>query len=36
MFAPFLRFSNERIVELREFMDSFDAVEHVLGREIEL
>ena len=25
-----------RIVELREFMDSFDAVEQVLGREIEL
>jgi hypothetical protein len=25
-----------RIVELREFMDSFDAVEQVLGREINL
>ena len=36
MFAQFLRFRNGRIVELREFMDSFDAVEQVLGREIEL
>jgi len=36
MFAQFMRFRNGRIVELREFMDSFDAVEQVLGREIEL
>ena len=36
MFAQFLRFRDGRIVELREFMDSFDAVEQVLGREIEL
>ena len=36
MFAQFLRFKDERIMELREFMDSFDAVEQVLGHEIEL
>ena len=36
MFAQFLRFQSGRIVELREFMDSFDAVEQVLGREITL
>jgi uncharacterized protein len=36
MFAQFLRFRNGHIVELREFMDSFDAVEQVLGREINL
>jgi uncharacterized protein len=36
MFAQFLRFKDGRIVELREFMDSFNAVEQVLGREIEL
>lgn len=35
MFAQFLRFRDGRIVELREFMDSFDAVEQVLGREID-
>ena len=34
--ALFLRFRDGRIVELREFMDSFDAVEQVLGREITL
>ena len=32
--AHFLRLENGRIVELREFMDSFDAVQQVLGREI--
>jgi ketosteroid isomerase-like protein len=32
--AHFLRLQNGRIVELREFMDSFDAVQQVLGREI--
>ncbi|MFI4960994.1 MAG: nuclear transport factor 2 family protein [Hyphomicrobiales bacterium] len=32
--AHFLRMQNGRIVELREFMDSFDAVQQVLGREI--
>jgi ketosteroid isomerase-like protein len=36
MFAQFLRFKDGRIMELREFMDSFDAVEQVLGHEIEL
>ena len=34
--ADFFRLKNGRIVELREFMDSFDAVQQVLGREIEL
>jgi hypothetical protein len=34
--ADFFRLENGRIVELREFMDSFDAVQQVLGREIEL
>jgi ketosteroid isomerase-like protein len=32
--AHFLRLENGRIVELREFMDSFDAVQQVLGHEI--
>jgi len=36
LLAQFLRFRDGRIVELREFMDSFDAVEQVLGREINL
>jgi uncharacterized protein len=36
MFAQFLRFRDGHIVELREFMDSFDAVEQMLGREINL
>jgi len=36
MFAQFLRFRGGHIVELREFLDSFDAVEQVLGREIDL
>jgi uncharacterized protein len=34
--ADFFRLENGRIIELREFMDSFDAVQQVLGREIEL
>jgi len=34
--ADFVRFQNGRIVELRQFMDSFDAVQQVLGREISL
>jgi len=34
--ADFFRLENGRIVEFREFMDSFDAVQQVLGREIEL
>jgi len=33
--AHFIRFRDGRIVELREFMDSFDAVQQVLGREID-
>ena len=36
MFAQFLRFRDEKIVEFREFMDSFDAVEQVLGRHIRI
>lgn len=32
--ADFLRLRQDRIVELRQFMDSFDAVQQVLGREI--
>jgi limonene-1,2-epoxide hydrolase len=34
IFAQFFRFRDGRIVEFREFMDSFDAVEQVLGRHI--
>ena len=34
--ADFFRLENGRIVELREFIDSFDAVQQVLGREIAL
>jgi ketosteroid isomerase-like protein len=34
LFAQFLRFRDGHIIELREFTDSFDAVEQVLGREI--
>jgi ketosteroid isomerase-like protein len=36
IFAQFLRFRDGRIVEFREFMDSFDAVEQVLGRHIRV
>ena len=36
MLAQFLRFHDGRVVELREFMDSFDAVEQVLGHEITI
>ena len=32
--AWFFRFRDGKAVEFREFMDSFDAVEQVLGREI--
>jgi uncharacterized protein len=35
LIAHFIRFRDSRIVELREFMDSFDAVQQVLGREID-
>jgi ketosteroid isomerase-like protein len=34
--ADFIRFAQGRIVELREFMDSYDAVQQVLGREFHL
>jgi uncharacterized protein len=34
--AHFLRFRGGRIVELREFMDSFDAVQQLLGRELKV
>lgn len=34
--AHFIRFRNDMIVELREFMDSFDAVQQILGREIDI
>lgn len=34
--AHFVRFKGSRIVEVREFMDSFDAVQQLLGRELEL
>ena len=34
--ADFFRLENGRIFELREFMDSFDAVQQVLGRELAL
>lgn len=32
--ADFIRFDKGRIVKLRQFMDSFNAVQQVLGREI--
>jgi len=34
--AHFLRFQNDKIIELREFMDSFRAAEQMLGRPIDL
>ena len=33
--AQFMRFRNGRMFELREFMDTFDAVQQVLGQEIK-
>ncbi|MDR3420043.1 MAG: nuclear transport factor 2 family protein [Xanthobacteraceae bacterium] len=36
MIAHFLRFRQGRVVELREFMDSFHAVKQLLGRELDL
>jgi uncharacterized protein len=33
--AEFLRFRDGRIYEFREFMDTFDAVQQVLGHEID-
>lgn len=34
--ANFLRFQDGRVVEFREFMDTFDAVEQALGRWLEV
>ena len=34
--AHFLRFQDNRIVEYRAFLDTFEAVQQVLGREIDL
>jgi ketosteroid isomerase-like protein len=34
--AHFIQFLDGKISELREFMDSFDAVEQVLGRELDI
>ena len=34
MLAHFIRFRNGKIVELREFMDSLQAAEQALGREL--
>jgi len=34
MLAHFMRFRNGKIVELREFMDSLQAAEQALGREL--
>lgn len=34
--ANFLRFENGRLIEFREFVNSFDAVEQALGRELKL
>jgi len=34
--AGFLRWQDGRVIEYREFIDSFDAVEQALGRELQL
>ena len=34
--ASFLRWQDGRLIEYREFTDSFDAVEQALGRELQL
>ena len=34
--ASFLRFADGRLVEFREFTDTFDLVEQALGRELSL
>ena len=36
MIAHFIRFREGRVIELREFMDSFGAVEQILGHKIDL
>ena len=33
--AGFLRWQDDRLIEYREFVDSFDAVEQALGRELQ-
>ena len=35
-FAHFVRFREGRVIEFREFLDSFDLVEQVLGHEIQI
>ena len=34
--TSFLRLQDGRLIEYREFIDSFDAVEQALGRELQL
>ena len=34
--AHFFQFRDGKISELREFMDSFDAAQQVLGRELDI
>jgi len=34
--AHFLKFRNDKIIELREFMDSFSAAEQALGRPLDV
>ena len=34
--AGFLRWQDGRLIEYREFIDSFDVVEQALGRELQL
>ena len=34
--ASFLRWQDGRLIEYREFTNSFDAVEQALGRELQL
>jgi len=36
MIAHFMRFKQGQIIELREFMDSFNAVKQLLGRQLDL
>jgi uncharacterized protein len=36
MIAHFIRFKQGRIIELREFMDSFKAVKQMLGRQLSI
>jgi ketosteroid isomerase-like protein len=34
--ANFLRFQDSRVIEFREFIDTFDVVEQVLGHELKI